>query len=81
MLLKSYSSRVDISALHASFLNSKSRRSSKASVKSLIGSRPVLSDELESKAKSDELLKAFKVIFPDKRGVIEVKKRKTKPKK
>jgi hypothetical protein len=82
MLCKIYSSRVDITALHASFINSKSKRASaRASVRSIIGPRPLLSDELEKDIQAREIKEAFQRIFPDKKGMIEAKPKKRKKKK
>lgn len=81
MLSSFYSQRVDISALHASFINSKSRKAGRATVKSLIGGRPILSDELESQVKGEEILLVFKRIFPNRSGKFLVKPKKKKAKK
>lgn len=78
MLLEKYSARVDVSSLHASFVNSKSK-GQRFSVRTLIGDRPILSDERESQFFSHNMLEAFKRIFPDTRGVIEIKPKKKKP--
>lgn len=64
MLLEKYSSRVDISSLHASFINANSK-GRRYTARSLIGDRPILSDELESLILAEEAAAAFRKIFPD----------------
>jgi hypothetical protein len=77
MAVNSYIERYDLSALHASFLNSKSR-GRRLTAASLIGRRPILSDEKESELTKAEILTAFKKIFPNQSGKIEPKQKKKK---
>lgn len=78
MLVERYISRVDVNALHATFINSK-KRSANYSVRKLLGEFPILSDEIESRVRGKEILTAFKAIFPDNQGTFEKKKKKKKP--
>jgi hypothetical protein len=64
-----YISRYDVTALHASFINANSK--SKTSVRALLD-KPSLSDA-EDKMSKDDMLSAFKQIFPEKKGEISKK--------
>lgn len=72
MVTAAYYDRVDISGLHATTinLNTKGKR---YSVKTLIGPRPVLSDELEHRVSGEQILEAFKRIFPQTAANTEIR--------
>ncbi len=76
-MLSVYSKRVDLSAFHASFINTNSK-GARTRVESLIGHPPILSDEKESAVRGKRILQAFKTIFPGNKGEISPKRKKRK---
>lgn len=77
MFLQSYIQRIDTNALHASFINANSK-GRRHSVRTLLGDRPILSDEKPSAVAMQQMKEAFKRIFPKQEGVIGERKRKKK---
>lgn len=70
--ISDYYGRFDIAALHASFL---SAFGSRTTAKALIGKPPILSDQTEEVINANELVKAFRQIFPQDSGSFGDKKK------
>ena len=77
MAVATYMNRYDISSLHASFINANSKNG-RHSAKAFIGDMPILSDEIESRIKSQQIKAALKAIFPHEKGEIIQKKKSKK---
>jgi len=65
LALRNYNVQIGLAAFHANFINS-NKKNGNLTARSIIGDRPILSDEIESEIKGQAILDAFKKIFPEK---------------